>query len=416
MSHDRRARYVFGVMACIALMVVSTGCRRSPFHRLGEKPTIGPDGRREGFQEPLSALDQASNSRSSAASPATVPASVEPAREAWETSLAAAIPVSAEPVGDASEIVAEQTPLLDAALKRAEAVEEAHRQAMQAEALRPEPAETKAQTVLLASSTKPVVESTTPTLEPVPAAPPVSAPLDQEVKQAKVEAEEPADPAALWRDGVDRLKKLARESADRPNPGNDEQAKLWQARAELVDFLPDDLSAKPEPTDLTKAVGLLADAATGRETDASARSAEIESAVSTLEDRVPLGINTLQLCRKINGFGSFETMDAQSLKAGGSVLVYCELAGLRYQQQDEEFVSHVSTQVELINAADGTKTWEVLGEAEDRCRRRRRDSYVSTLITLPESIAPGSYKLRLIQTDSLAQQSATAELPVTIQR
>ncbi len=408
MSHDRRARRVLGVLACVVILAVSSGCRRSPFHRLGNAPEIGADGHREGYQPPLSALDQA------AAEPVREARKTSPPAVVSETSLAAAVPPTLEPDRTAEPIptAPAPTPMLDEALKRAEAIEKAQQEAMrQLEALatpHPEP-------------------EPEPEPEPRPAPEPIrleappdetAPPRDEAVKPASLEAEvqaPPADPAAEWRDGVDRLRKLARESAERPDSENDDQATLWTARAELVDCLPDDVSAGAAPAVLPRAVAVLADAAAGRDADASALSAEIESAVSTLEERVPLGINALELCRKIDGFGSFETVDPQTLKAGRPVLVYCELAGLRYGQEGDEFVSRVSTRVELLRADNGAKVWEIQGEAEDHCRRRRRDSYVSTLINIPESIEPGSYSLRLTQTDASAGASASAELAVTIQ-
>ena len=35
-------------------------------------------------------------------------------------------------------------------------------------------------------------------------------------------------------------------------------------------------------------------------------------------------------------------------------------------------------------------------------------------ITIPTTVAPGDYRIRLTQTDLVAKQTASAELPVTI--
>ena len=82
---------------------------------------------------------------------------------------------------------------------------------------------------------------------------------------------------------------------------------------------------------------------------------------------------------------------------------------------DQSFVSRLSSRVELVSAKDGAKAWEQsLGEAEDRCQSRRRDFYVNYRISIPATVAPGDYRLRLTQTDLLAHQTASAEVPVTI--
>jgi hypothetical protein len=138
---------------------------------------------------------------------------------------------------------------------------------------------------------------------------------------------------------------------------------------------------------------------------------------SAHEDRSPLGISDLRLCRKVSGFGSFESLDATSLKAGQHVLVYCELAGLRYEAADKGFVSRVSSHIEIRPAGGGPAQWDHdLGAAEDVCRRRRRDYYVNYRVELPKSLVPGSYRLRLIQNDLVAHHSTSAEIPLSITR
>ena len=350
MSHHRRARHVFGVAVCIAVMVATTGCRRSPFHRHGEDRPTRPDGKPIGYQEPQSPLDQASAKKPSAPKPAATPAPIAVATTAVK-------PMPSPPPIDSRLIAPAETPMLDAALKRAEAIEAEQRRIMLA-AMKPTP--------------KPK-----PEVKPEPEAKPAAAPA----------VARPSEPdAGSKRDEAVQLARFEAAGVDK--------TKLWQTAAELVEMLPSDLSAASVPATLPKAVALFAPATPGPEP-------------------APFAINAVQLCRAIHGFGSFETMDSQKLRAGRPVLVYCEPAGLRYDQRDDEYVSHVATRVELI-AADGSKVWEVDGDAEDHCRRLRHDSFVGTQINIPKNVPPGSYSIRLTQTDVLAQRSATAEIDVTI--
>jgi hypothetical protein len=185
----------------------------------------------------------------------------------------------------------------------------------------------------------------------------------------------------------------------------------------VVDWLASE-AAKPANQALFQhAVNTIADAVKNAAKDDSTRSADIRSAVLALENRGPLGVSELRLCRKVSGFGSFEPLQDCALRAGQSVLIYCELTGLRYQARDTSFVSRVSSRVELISAREGSKVWEQsLGEAEDECRSRRRDNYVSYRITLPQTLAAGDYRLRVTQTDLVAKHSASAELTLTLTR
>jgi len=138
---------------------------------------------------------------------------------------------------------------------------------------------------------------------------------------------------------------------------------------------------------------------------------------SAAENCDPPGISELQLCRKVSGFGSFEPLNETSVKAGQPVLIYCEMTGLRYEAKDDGFVSRVSSRIEIRSAGGGPIQWEhELGAGEDVCRRRRHDYYVNYRFYLPKSLAPGSYDLRLTQTDLVANRSTSAEIPLNITR
>ena len=93
------------------------------------------------------------------------------------------------------------------------------------------------------------------------------------------------------------------------------------------------------------------------------------------------------------------------------------MAGLEYQLRGEVFVSRLAAHIELRSGADGPVVWEQApGTAEDVCPRRRRDYYVSYLVELPRTLQPGTYRLRLIQTDLVGNRAASSEIPVTIVR
>ncbi len=132
------------------------------------------------------------------------------------------------------------------------------------------------------------------------------------------------------------------------------------------------------------------------------------------EDAAP-GINELRLCRTVSGFGSFEPLNENSVKAGQTLLIYCELTRLRYELKDAGFASRISSRVEIRPSGGGPIQWEHDWDAaEDVCRRRRHDYYVNYRVDLPRSLPPGSYILRLIQTDLVANRSTAAEIPLMI--
>lgn len=225
----------------------------------------------------------------------------------------------------------------------------------------------------------------------------------------------PADPNVLWSEGITRLQKLASEQASASGTGT------WSQRSRLLEIIGDDSSQSETKSESTRPYRMaLAALGIPQETeslDAPLRGAEIRAAVVALEGESPLEISELQLCRKVNGFANYDPMDAAACKAGQPLIVYCEMSGLQYSQAGDSFHSRLSSRIELVPGSGGHPVWaQSLGSAEDVCRRRRRDYYVNYRIVLAETIPPGVYELRVVQTDEVAGRSTSASIPLTIQR
>ena len=79
------------------------------------------------------------------------------------------------------------------------------------------------------------------------------------------------------------------------------------------------------------------------------------------------------------------------------------------------FVSRLSSHIGAPIGRGGPILWEqALPIAEDVWHRPRRDYYVWYCIKLPLPLEPGSYRLRLVETDLIAERTTSAELPLTI--
>jgi hypothetical protein len=236
---------------------------------------------------------------------------------------------------------------------------------------------------------------------------------------AAIDPEKPvatADPRETWRDAIERLRRLARDRAGDPGASPE----VWAVRARLLEALTR-LDADLPRGALALWRTMLGALAVATEPEpepaALARDADIRAAVRALEARTPLEIADLRICRKVDGFGDFEPLDPKALRAGQPVIVYCEVTGLRDEADGDAFRSRVSAQVELVAAPGGRSIWkQALGTADDLCRRRRRDFYVNYRIALPKDLAPGTYELRLSQTDALAGRAAARAIPLTIQK
>jgi hypothetical protein len=142
---------------------------------------------------------------------------------------------------------------------------------------------------------------------------------------------------------------------------------------------------------------------------------DIDPASPVVDQHPTPEITELCLCKAVSGFGAFQPLEHSEVNAGQRVWVYCEMTGLEYEARSNAYLSRIATHIELRSEANGTIAWEQApGVAEDSCRRPRRDYYVNYRFKLPPSLKPGSYRLRLIQTDLIANRTTSREIPLKI--
>ena len=88
---------------------------------------------------------------------------------------------------------------------------------------------------------------------------------------------------------------------------------------------------------------------------------------------------------------------------------------MQYEAKEASFVSRLSSKIEIGSVDDGAFQWaRELGPKEDVCGSRRHDFFVNYRFCLPQTLPPGSYRLRLTQTDLIANRSTSAEIPLEI--
>ncbi len=218
-------------------------------------------------------------------------------------------------------------------------------------------------------------------------------------------AAESEPPEIAWRTRLDSLLALASRQLEQPeNPARD----LWAARVRLLSRVSeaDGADAGGSRTELWQAlVSLLADAEARSEAGADEPAAGATDAVAAEAAEPALGVTDLQLCRHVDGFGSYEPAGPDDLKAGRAVMLYWEVEGLRTEHDGDWYRTRFAVEAAIL-PAEGTgdaPIWhESLGQDEDVCRRPRRDYFINCEIALPERLAPGPYRLRLTLRDRIA--------------
>jgi hypothetical protein len=230
------------------------------------------------------------------------------------------------------------------------------------------------------------------------------------------EVEKPAPkpdrtPVDTWRATLERLRELAHKRAS--EPGDDADA--WALRSRLLDWLESSGTTTEQSEVLNRLLAALAPGSGADASDETQAAERFREAIDALETLGPLQVADLRLCRKVQGYGSFEPIDPTSVRPGKPVILYCEMTGLRYAPADGGVRSRLTSRVEIVAKAGGASVWShELGTAEDVCRRRRRDYYVNYRLALPANLSPGNYELRLTQTDLLAEQSASSSIDLEI--
>ena len=462
MPHDRRTGRVLLAMMALVGVAVSAGCMRSTNLRTsaGSLPELSPAGelhpvsgeatpgtsspkptgattswtRGPTTTPPRSALDP--EPRPSPPAVATTPGGPAPSgapggSEPVEASSPGGQPSAAPaPAGDPPrQPTPSPTPLLDAEIRRAEAVTRQHIESLKA-AVAPTPI-----------GDPPATSTSRPVPAPEPAPVPIVEPRPAELKPGDTDPDDlaplPLTASVLTEDRAENagstggivvpplipIDTTASGSAPavtmtssvdlpRESPGPQPDRAATSARAREADRRVEEAnpprSEPGGPDPLTVA---------DRQADEVRPASGLPPAQAGREERPALEIAALRLCSRVRAFGAFEPSNPDGVKPGQRVLVYCEMAGLEYQARGDAFVSRLSAHLELRSGADGSVVWEQApGTAEDLCHRPRRDYFVSYLVEWPRSLEPGTYRLRLIQTDLVGNRAASREIPVTIVR
>jgi hypothetical protein len=438
----RRAtpRVARGFVLLIVTLALCAGCQRFPLRYTEVSP--------ESTSRPTTRVESGSSEVTSPADLPALPATITDA----------AVSILPEPVRVPFKSTSSPTPHLDSALARAEGTSVAPLDAavVRAGEIKADSVATHGETpvelpILVEKADKktepaggPTPNVPIPLVDRPPAEPPTTAkepptaavtpvakedvkPLDTPSEKVSELAPAPApkaidpekapEPIAMtddWGANLGRLRELARRRAGEPG----DAAEAWAIRAHVLDWLAGD-GDKPV-SDANRAwnqVLAALSAATGQETvEPGALAHHLGSAVETLEAFAPLRINDLHLCRKVNGFGSYEVIEGPALRAGQPLLVYCEMTGLAYEPGAGSFRSRLSSQVEVVPAGGGEPVMsQPLGTAEDDCRHPRRDYYVNYRLVLPARMAPGAYTLRLTQTDLISGRAASSDVSFSVE-
>ena len=130
-----------------------------------------------------------------------------------------------------------------------------------------------------------------------------------------------------------------------------------------------------------------------------------------LADRADPIVSGVALCRKVVTFGVYEEMSDVDFIAGRTTptIVYSEIRNLRSElAEDGQYRTLLGTRLEVLTS-DGESVWEhAEPEILDRCRRRRTDFFIAQRITLPPTLPPGEFVLKVLVEDKISGKANEA--------
>lgn len=122
-----------------------------------------------------------------------------------------------------------------------------------------------------------------------------------------------------------------------------------------------------------------------------------------LSRQADLVISNMQLCWKVDSYGSFKVMPADYFVTGKKlpVIVYLELENFtsKYLPDKKAYQTLLSMGIEVLDGT-GRRLWgDQYDKIEDLASRQRRDFFLGTRVTLPATLPEGKLQLKVTLED-----------------
>lgn len=115
--------------------------------------------------------------------------------------------------------------------------------------------------------------------------------------------------------------------------------------------------------------------------------------------RQPLKIKTIQLCRRVDSYGVYQTFANKRFLSGqkNRMLVYVELENFHHEPMEGgDYEVKLEQQIELYDARGETTVWRTGPDVlTDECRNQRRDFFIVYPVELPARLSTGKYRLKV---------------------
>ncbi|MCW5775073.1 MAG: hypothetical protein KIS87_01330 [Phycisphaeraceae bacterium] len=276
-----------------------------------------------------------------------------------------------------------------------------------------EPGSDSGMTVVTDATHAPPVEAVAPPPEPIPEPTPA------------------ANPAITLAQVYDRLTELLRDRMNGANEPFADALALVAATASSPAAMPVDPASdsggrlSPDEVRTLRAVRDLL-TRLGESTDASDAARVLREVADDLETGMGVRIARAELCRRVDGFGSFQPFPRNDFLAGQTnrAIVYAEIDRFAHRPRAESsdggapgdtLAVELSQELLVVHRADGRLAWRRPPERiVETSRNIRRDFFLVSEIELPRTLTVGSYLLKVRIRDEIAGSVDEVSIPLGI--
>ncbi|HVT88583.1 MAG TPA: hypothetical protein VHD56_07010 [Tepidisphaeraceae bacterium] len=140
-----------------------------------------------------------------------------------------------------------------------------------------------------------------------------------------------------------------------------------------------------------------------------------------LRSQADLTIPTLALCTDVKGFGKYERLPTSRFKVPAAnerdnqFIVYFEVANFLSNLNDKQMWETRLTRDMTLYTDQAIPVWSAKTSSDvDESHVRRHDHFLREIVTLPRSLPPGRYLLKVSVVDTQSNHVAEATVPLVI--
>lgn len=119
-----------------------------------------------------------------------------------------------------------------------------------------------------------------------------------------------------------------------------------------------------------------------------------------------LKIARAEMCTRVGGFGDFDRFDKNVFLAGSGqkTIIYAEIQDFTSNLNSKnEWVTDLSVELVIYSEIDGVPVWKQAWQpSPDVSKNRRKDFFLTQIITLSKSLSVGAYTLKVRVRDEKA--------------